>query len=609
MNINAMRRIARIWICLPILIEPACNGKDTIVVSGELKTWHPVTITIEGPFVGESEEPNPFTDYRLNATFEGPSGTYSVPGYFAADGNAAETGAGEGTKWRVLFSPNAEGLWRYRVSFRTGDAVSLDPDPEAGNPVAADGVTGSFNVLPTDKKGRDFRGKGWLRYVGTRYLQFAGTEEWFLKAGTDSPENFLAYEDFDGTWDQAEGGNRVNDEDPVAKGFLHAYSAHVVDWREGDPTWQTGKGKGIIGALNYLADKGMNSVYFLTMNVTGDGDDVWPWTKPDVHDRFDCSKLDQWERVFAHMTARGILMHVITQETENDQLLDGGDLGPERELYYRELVARFGHHPALVWNLGEENTNTTEQIKAFAEYLHAIDPYDHPVVIHTHPDRKRTVYPPLLGFEPLQGASLQNLPEESHEAVQEWIDRSVESGHPWLVFQDEQGPHQIGVKPDADDYWHDTVRDRFLWGSFLAGAAGVEWYMGYEYAHNDLNCEDWRSRDHMWDLTRIALEFMHEHVPFAEMKHADHLTPDAADYVLANPGTIYAIYLPRGGSLELDLQDHSLTYDVGWFNPRTGGALQTGTRTQITGPGLQSLGAPPSDPEEDWVVLAKRSPR
>ena len=33
---------------------------------------------------------------------------------------------------------------------------------------------------------------------------------------------------------------------------------------------------------------------------------------------------------------------------------DNGDLGPQRKLYYRELIARFGHHLALNWNLGEE---------------------------------------------------------------------------------------------------------------------------------------------------------------------------------------------------------------------------------------------------------------
>jgi len=47
----------------------------------------------------------------------------------------------------------------------------------------------------------------------------------------------------------------------------------------------------------------------------------------------------------------------VLHETEaaNENLHDDGTLGVERKLYYRELVARFGHHLAVFWNIGEEN--------------------------------------------------------------------------------------------------------------------------------------------------------------------------------------------------------------------------------------------------------------
>jgi hypothetical protein len=38
-----------------------------------------------------------------------------------------------------------------------------------------------------------------LQYTGRHYLQFAGSGEYFLKLGADSPETLLAYTDFDGT--------------------------------------------------------------------------------------------------------------------------------------------------------------------------------------------------------------------------------------------------------------------------------------------------------------------------------------------------------------------------------------------------------------------------
>ena len=570
-------------------------------ICGELKTWHNVTITFDGPDTNEKAEPNPFHDYRLNVTFAKNEKHYIVPGYYAADGNAAETSATAGNKWRVHFVPDEAGQWTYIASFRTGRDIALSDNPKAGSSLAFDGAEGSFTVYPSDKNGRDFRGKGSLKYVGERYLQFAETGEYFIKGGADSPENFLAYADFDDTYDS---GERIRQGEAVIGEFLHHYTPHISDWQPGDPTWQNGKGKGIIGALNYLASKGMNSVYFITYNIDGgDGKDVWPWTSPDEKFRFDCSKLDQWEIVFSHMDKLGIMLHIITQEQENDQGLNGGELGPQRKLYYRELIARFAHHPALVWNLGEENTNTNAQRKAFCRYIKDLDPYDHPIVCHTFPGKYDEVYEPLLGYEYFDGPSLQT--NDTHKQTFKWLDSSASAGRPWFVCLDEVAVAHTGVKPDKDDYWHDEIRAKHLWGNLMAGGAGVEWYFGYKFAHNDLDCEDWRSRDHIWDLTRFALEFFHQHLPFTEMSHHDELTTAKDDYCFAKAGQIYAIYLPSGGTTHIDLGDSPATFTIQWYNPRTGGPLRIGTVTEITGPGSVAIGHPPQDSDKDWVALIK----
>ena len=63
-----------------------------VEVGGELKQWHKVTLTLDGPAAKEQDTaPNPFTDYDFTVTFTHASGapSYRVPGYFAADGNAA----------------------------------------------------------------------------------------------------------------------------------------------------------------------------------------------------------------------------------------------------------------------------------------------------------------------------------------------------------------------------------------------------------------------------------------------------------------------------------------------------------------------------------------
>lgn len=573
-------------------------------VSGELKKWHRLSITFDGPQTSEDATPNPFADFRLLVKFTQGGKSIEVPGFYAADGNAAETSAKAGNKWRVHFTPDAEGEWSYEASFRTGQNIAADADPQAGQATGFDGAKGRFTVGPTDKdpRGRDLRGKGMLRYVGGHYLQFADSGEYYLKAGADSPENFLAYVDFDDTSDLS-ARQEARAGEATANSFLHRYEPHVQDWRQGDPTWKEGKGKGIIGALNYLASQGMNSVYFLTYNIDGgDGKDTWPWTASNQRLRFDCSKLDQWEIVFSHMDKLGLQLHVVTQETENDQGLDGGELGLTRKLYYRELVARFAHHPALEWNLGEENTNTDPQRKAFAQYLHALDAYDHPVVLHTYPGQYDKVYTPLLGFAHLEGPSLQMGGVQAvHRETLKWVEASAKAGRKWVVCLDEIGPADTGVKPDKDDPGHDAVRSLGLWGNLMAGGAGCEWYFGYKFAHNDLNCEDWRSRQAMWDQTRYAVEFFQNHLPFAQMSSADDLLSAKGAYCFAKAGQVYAVYLPGGAKAELKLPQG--TYAVKWFNPRQGGQLKEGSIPSVSGPGTIALGLPPADPQQDWVVL------
>ncbi|MGC6456262.1 MAG: DUF5060 domain-containing protein [Coraliomargaritaceae bacterium] len=590
---------------VPLLARPASKEP---VIEGEMKRWHKTTITFNGPDSSETAEYNPFMHYKFEVTFTHPESgdSFLVPGYFAADGNAANTSASKGNKWRVHFTPNQTGQWKYEVNFRKGPFAAISERRKTGaSGEHMDGFVGVFTIAETDKSGRDFRGKGLLEYVGERYLQFSHTKEYFLKVGADAPENLLAYEEFDGTFHN----------DGFADQFVKTWEAHEKHWKAGDPTWKDGKGKDIIGAFNYLASKGMNAVSFLTMNIQGDDKNVFPYIDYHTYDRIDCSKMDQWEILFSHADELGLFLHFKLMEVENQGLLDNGGIGAHSKLYYREIIARFGHHLALNWNMCEENgewvknqrtpPQYTRERLAMADYVSRNDPYKHHIVIHNG-----NQFDDLLGPDsPYTGVSVQTHRtnfDHVHWAVSKWIKESKKAGKQWAVACDEPGDASHALLPDSLDPEHNDARMNGLWGCFMAGGWGTEWYFGYKNPHSDLTCQDYASRDLFWDQGKIALDFFSQNnIPFWEMEGHDSLIKRKGDYCFAKPGEIY-VFFTKQGQAQVDLSAAKGKMKVRWYDPRKGGKLQKGSRSTVSPAAQVDLGKPPYAIDSDWVVLVTR---
>jgi hypothetical protein len=569
-------------------------------VRGELIVWHPVEVGFQGPSTDENaNDPNPFLDYRLSVTWTAPDGSERlVPGFYAGDGE----GGSAGDRWLCRFAPDRPGIWSYRASFREGSNVAIKLSPQAGTPSHCDGVSGGVVVMGRKADAEGFLSRGLLEYAGEHYLKFR-EGGYFLKGGTNSPENLLGYAGFDDVVDN--GG----------KGIVHRYEPHVQDWRPGDPEFSSNSsgvsGKGIVGAINYLSAQGVNSVYFLPMNLGGDAQDTSPFVAdaPSSHNRrhYDLSRLWQWGLVLDHAQRRGVLLHVVLAETEagNENWLDGGELGVERKLFFRELSARFGHAPALKWNLSEENDYTLQQLEEFAEYLREVDPYDHPIAVHTYPD-DFTDYEHLVGSPLFDVTSIQYTPSLAGDQVEEWRARSADAGRPWVLDMDENGTAATGLS----DSNAASMRKRTLYDVYFSGGQ-IEWYAGYHDLPlgGDVKLEDFRTRQPMWLSMRIAREFMEQYLPYWEMGPADDLVLDGQDQYggpecLAKPGEVYAIYLPKGNNLaKIDLRDvpASARFIQRWFNPRTGGF--DGDRRLIEGGEIEPLMGPPGQTTADWVVL------
>jgi hypothetical protein len=619
-NKSLFRKDYRPAILLSILILlSACSNPSNVKLEGALKKWHRVSLYFEGPQTSELAADNPFLNYRLNVIFSNGDKTYTVPGYYAADGKAAESSASSGNVWITHFTPDVEGTWNYEVSFQKGPAFAVaDAKDEGITAGFMDGLSGSFVIGPNDKTGRDNRAKGRLQYVKKSYLQYQESKDYFIKLGVDAPENLLAYSDFDNTTN--------------ALGFLKEWAPHANDFKEeAQPyVWQNNKGKNLLGAIHYLASEELNVFSFLTFNVDGDDRNVFPhllkvthqeyeeyasnkknvgaWGTLFYNTRFDVSKLDQWERIFQYAETLGMFLHFKTHETETDHLMDDGVFGTEGKLYYRELIARFGHHLALNWNLGEENNQPTLEVLKAAAYVHDLDPYKHHMVLHTYPNQDQR-YEDFIGDQsPLTGASLQlRNPEftDVHARVLKWRDKSNATGKKWALSVDEPGSAKIALLPDDEDRDHDLARINAMWGTLLAGGYGVEWYFGYASPNSDLTCQDFRSRDLFWDQNRYALNFFKK-IPFWEMEPSDHLTTDDQTFCFSKIDEIYVVYIPMElKTTSLNLGNSGKKFDVQWYNPRTGGELQKGSIPSVDAMGIVNIGFPPGGSHKDWVVLLK----
>ncbi len=592
----------------PAIIAIACLSAapafSDITIHGTLQKWHPITIDNHAaPVLSESQyKPNPFLDYRYNVTLTSPGGkTYVVPGYFAGNGQ----GHGIGSVWRARFSADETGQWVYKISFRNGDNVAVSLQDADGTSMPSDGETGTFDVTPQNDTDSGFLSQGRLQYTGEHYLKFADGSHW-IKGGIDSPENFFGYAGFDNTVNQPGGAGTGALQDG-----LHRYESHIADWESGDPLFSNSANpdgaKGIIGAINYLSSESVNSVYFLPMNLDGDGRDTYPFLKPtgSVFDNthYDISKLYQWSTVLDHMQNKGIAAHIVLAETEigNANWFDDGQLGIERKLFYREMIARFSHLLALKWNLSEESRYSADQHKQFAGYIQALDWARHPVSVHTFHNEPHVQYDEIVGDPLFHASSIQFMPGNADRFVEEWRTISADAEWPWVIDMDEVGPATRGLS----DTNADELRKTVLYPVYFSGG-NIEWYFGYHPLPlgGDMRTEDFRTRQPMYRYMRYAREMMQQELPFWEMEPADELHSAGANtqvQVFAKSGSAYAVYLPDAtnpGSLTVA----NGTYQQQWFNPRDG--LYTDPVT-VNATDMIELGVAPFEEADDWVVLIK----
>lgn len=284
---------------------------------------------------------------------------------------------------------------------------------------------------------------------------------------------------------------------------------------------------------------------------------MWPWLGDTTKEaqanaaqnaRFDITKLEAWRELFEHMQTRGVVPYLILED-------DSAWKGYDHNRYHREMIARFGYLPAVVFNLGEEH-NENYSLRAglsLAKQFKALDPYNHPLGIHNinranadYIDSPHLDLTAIQTGRPGRPSSVKFATEHSRIAV-DWIKQCAARGRRVLMVNFDEG------RPEHDR--------RAWWSAYMGGGVWEAHVLGpYDRPHSA-----WEAT---WKELGGARAFM-ESLPFWEMEPHNEIVTEGTAFCLAKPGEVYALYLPAGGDIDIALQE-SETYECEWWTPDNG---------------------------------------
>jgi hypothetical protein len=288
------------------------------------------------------------------------------------------------------------------------------------------------------------------------------------------------------------------------------------------------------------------------------------------------------------------------------------------ERYIRYMVARYAAFRNIVWFVtGEfEEEKGPAEYAQFGELLSVVDPYQHPVSIHTVDSSNEFANRSWLSYVMQQireqdgqvpiGELLKKLgradvriandvptgtiiePDRLHASVLQ--DRRYGKPVVNAEFGYEQYDGRTGLRNRVTP---DAVR-KLAWAIVTAGGyftygSEATYYKPWSLPERELGGSDF-----MAHLYRLMKE-----TQFWKLEPHDELLDYG--YCLAVPGQEYVIYLAQGREFRLWLDGVRGTLYGRWYDPRTGEFQQT---LQIPGQQRPVLRAPTSD---DWVLWIRRS--
>jgi hypothetical protein len=498
---------------------------------------------------------NPFTDLTFEGTFTPKDGVpVRVDGFCDSE---------DGTVFRLRFMPRLAGHYDYRVTLRQGGTTLAT---EKGAFVAEDrGLNGPVRVDPQYPWHFVYEG------TGEHFFYNGTTTYWLLGWDEDNIERILERL-------QRLGVTRIR----------LTLCARVTDGRSWD--------ENVFPSENFS---------FLL--------NPWVAERPDSVENpgFDVTRfhLPHWrkvERTLEMAHERGIIVSVIFYT-------DGAKPGVEpfgkenagkadEQRYYRYAVARLASFSNVMWDVTNEYRlfRDDDWAKKMGRFLKSCDPYHLTTSIHGHGTF-------TFRTEPWADyAMYQSWDEHGGNAfmlknreLQKETGRIIPQVNEEYGYEDHYpkgwGEGRVAPSRSADN------RRRLAWEIAMAG--------GYQTTGERAEPDGgWINGNGSADSTEMLIgnarirEFLRSFA-WWRTEPANHLARAAVGTALclAEPGKLYAVWLPQGGTATITLEPG--TYSARWFDPHTG-AFEEIPAVIMTAAGEWGTPAPPEgSAEQDWALL------
>jgi hypothetical protein len=515
-------------------------------ITVEAYNFAEVTVTVSSPDVR-----NPFTDASVEGFFEkvGDAKRVQVAGFCDAP---------DGSTYRIRFMPSSPGEYNYSATYHQGDYGRTQ--------------TGTFRATNAHRRGIvrvdpkypwhfiwEGTGEHYFLNGTTAFLMMGWTDEKVIQASIERLSRLKI--------------NRIR--------LLLAGRPSMSFWSE--PIIPSGE-------------------FHVCLNP-------WVAEHPDSLDspgfdytRFNIPYWQKFERMLRFARDKDMTISVIMDW--NDSKVHPAGESDDEKRYFRYAAARLGAYSNVTWDLGDDISSyrSLDWSHVMGSFLVQADPYHHLATDHPVDNTQQDRTAEWFGF-----TSFQQWPRPLHDWMLNQRREQAKTGRIIPQVDEEYGyeDHYPRWSPSYPDGASADADRRAAWEMAMAGT----YQTTGETAKRGTGA--WPDTGGGWvngrgDDSMVMLAGYSHMVDFFtgfewwKADPHDELV-DHGNFCLAEPGKLYAVYLPMAGKVTIKLEPGR--YQASWFNPQSG---KISALPEAQGPEWTSPAAPDSG---DWALILKRVER